>query len=344
MANEQEYVTFNEIYKQTEAWRDAFEVVNAITREIAGFDLAVYQQVLFVGCGSTYYLSMAAANLFQSQNNVVCKASPASESILFPNSVFTDKNTLLIAISRSGTTTETIQAVREFNEKKRGDVIVLTNYGNSPLAKLGDLSISINAGQEKSVVQTRSFASMYIASTFMSHIFSGSQDFYSYKEKLVGTGDNLIKTYHDFAKSLANDHDFRNVFFLGSGLRYGLANEVSLKLKEMSQTSTQPFHFLEFRHGPISMVDEKTLIIGLMSEKANTFEMEVMNEARKFHAKTIAIGDSGCDVNFESGLPEEARGVLYLPVLHLFAYYRAISFDKNPDSPRNITSVVELEI
>jgi glucosamine--fructose-6-phosphate aminotransferase (isomerizing) len=157
-------------------------------------------------------------------------------------------------------------------------------------------------------------------------------------------GERLITDYQAVALELAKAREIHQVFYLGSGPQYGLASEASLKLKEMSQTICEPFHFMEFRHGPISMVDGHTLVIGLVSEKASGFEMAVLDDVRKLGGKILTIGEDGADIQFLSGLPEFGRPVLYLPFLQLFAYHRAVNAGKNPDVPRNLTAVVNLDI
>ncbi len=343
MTQQQNYVTYDEIISQTDAWCDAIDIVESKTAKITELNLSSYHQILFIGCGSTYYLSMAAASLFRSITGEMALALPSSE-LLFPDGKINHGKVLLIAISRSGTTSETLRVVSNFKENKLGDVIVITNYGESPLSKLGDISIAIDKGQEKSVVQTRSFASMYIAVATLIQILGSKEKISQHKELLKETGNKLIEKYENLANTLANDHTINQVFYLGSGPRYGLANELSLKLKEMSQTVTEAYHFFEFRHGPISMVNDRTLVIGLMSEKAFDQEKSVIEDVTKFGAKTLLIGETGTDILFNSGIPGEIKNVLFLPVMQLFGYYRAVSFGKNPDSPMNITAVVKLDM
>ena len=344
MTKQKKFVTYEEITTQTEAWREAIHVVDKKTSEIKNINLQAYQQVLFIGCGSTHYLAMAAASQFQSMTGVLSRAFPSSELLLFPESVFSNGKVLLIAISRSGTTSETLRVVKDFREKEQGEVIVVTNYSESPLSQMGDISISIDAGQEKSVAQTRSFASMYVAITALTYLLSSNKSLDAYLNTLINAGNVLIEKYQTWAKMFGEDHSINQIFYLGSGLRYGLANEVSLKLKEMSQTVTEAYHFFEFRHGPISMVDSNTLVVGLMSDSAFQYESMVLADVAKFGAKTIMVGEKDTDIIFNSGLPENVRSVLYLPVLQMLAYFRSVSFEKNPDGPRNITAVVELDL
>src|SRR5690349_2047672 len=149
------YATYREIKSQPEAWQNALEIANAASLP----DPKQYEQVIFTGCGSTYYLSLAAAALYQELTGRAARAVPAGELLLNPQTVLRKHiPQLLVAISRSGTTTETVKAAQKFKAERDGDVLVITNY-DTVLAGSGDTSLVIGAGQEESVAQTRSFAS-----------------------------------------------------------------------------------------------------------------------------------------------------------------------------------------
>jgi glutamine---fructose-6-phosphate transaminase (isomerizing) len=186
---------------------------------------------------------------------------PSSVLLLFPEILVGEGKNLLIALSRSGSTSETLHVVKEFKQNNLGDVVVITNDKNSPLADLGDIGLFICEGQETSIAQTRSFASMLVATCAISHLIGLNVSINLYENDLRRAGSHLITNYRHVAEIYGTNHDINQVFFLGSGPRYGLACELSLKMKEMSQTVTEPFHFLEFRHGPISMVDNHTLVV-----------------------------------------------------------------------------------
>lgn len=339
-----EFFTLKEIATQTTAWAEAIDRVMENAHAIRALDIASYRQVLCVGCGSTYYLALSAASLLQSRLGVIARAFPASELLLNPQSAYVEGKTLLIAISRSGTTSETLRVVVDFKANRSGTIMVLTNYGNSPLAEHGDIVLSIGDGQEVSVAQTRSFASMHVAAAAVSDILGPNALLSAYQDALIVCGNRLIHDHDYLARNMAKDKKISQVFFLGSGPRHGLANEVSLKLKEMSQTVSEPFHFLEFRHGPISMVDPHTLVVGMISTAGYDREMAVMEDVRRLGGKTLTLGEEGTDIEWKSGIAEHVRNVLYLPILQLFAYHRATFLGKNPDKPRNLAAVVELDL
>lgn len=331
--------TYNEIKSQTEAWVQAVDV----TLRASLPNAADYQQVIFAGCGSTYYLSLAAAALYQQLTGCAARAVPAGELVLNPRVVLTDQKTLLVAVSRSGTTTETLRAVETFKAAKRGDVAVISNY-DEILSRHADINLVIDKGQEESVAQTRSFASMFVSASAFAARMAAREDLLDAMMKLPAAGLRLMETYESFAREIGSNLDFDRFYFLGSGLRYGLACEVNLKMKEMTLTHSEPFHVLEFRHGPMSMVNEKAVVVGLLSEANRAHEEKVLAEMKMLGGTVAALGESDADIAFESGIPESVRGVLYLPVLQLMAFYRSVTKGLNPDRPANLTAVVKLEL
>jgi glutamine---fructose-6-phosphate transaminase (isomerizing) len=333
------YHTYNEIKSQTEAWAQAIKLVH----ETVLPEAANYEQVLFTGCGSTYYLSLAASALYQELTGCAGRAVPGGELLLNPQTVLSGQKTLLVAVSRSGTTTETVKAVEKFKKGQRGDVLVISNY-DKVLSRLADVNVVIDKGQEESVAQTRSFASMFVAATAVGARMAGRNDLVDSMMELPRVGIQLMDKYETLAKELGSNLEFDRFYFLGSGIRYGLACEVNLKMKEMTLTHSEPFHFLEFRHGPMSMVNEKAVVVGMLSDLNGPHETKVLSEMKTLGGTILRLGEHDVDISFDSRLSESVRGVLYLPVLQMMAFYRSITKGLNPDRPNNLTAVVRLEL
>jgi glucosamine--fructose-6-phosphate aminotransferase (isomerizing) len=335
----EQFATYKEIKSQTEAWAQAVEVASAIQLPAAD----EYEQVLFTGCGSTYYLSLAAAALYQELTGCSARAVPAGELVLNSKTVLTDQKTLLVAISRSGTTSETVKAVENFKAAKRGHLMVISNY-DEVLPRLAETSIVIHKGQEESVAQTRAFASMYVAASALCARMAGRGELVNAMEFLPDAGNRLIDNYESFAKEIGENLQVDRFYFLGSGIHHGLACEVNLKMKEMTLTHSEAFHFLEFRHGPMSMVNQNAVILGLLSDANRNHEAKVLSEMRTLGGTLIGLGEQDAEVQFESGIPESVRGVLYLPVLQLMAFYRSVAKGLNPDRPNHLSAVVQLDL
>jgi len=339
MTSLSEYATYREIKSQPEAWAQALDVISASILPKA----ADYSQVLFTGCGSTHYLSLAAAALYQELTGYSARALPAGELLLNSGTVLTDQRTLLVAVSRSGKTTETLKAVEKFKQEWRGDVVAISNYQES-LSQLADVNIVVEKGQEESVAQTRSFASMFVAAAAFCARMAARHDLLAYMNSLPKVGEQLMESCEAYAKKLGENLNFDRFYFLGSGIRYGLACEANLKMKEMTLTHSEPFHFLEFRHGPMSMVNENAVVVGLLSDVNRAHEAQVLSDMEELGGTVAGLGESDAEVEFKSGIPESVRAVLYLPVLQLMAYHRSLAKGLNPDRPTNLTAVVKLNL
>ena len=344
------YVTLQEILSQPLAWK-------AVLQELEGQAEALKdhwkpestQEVIFTGCGSTYYLSRSAAEIFKGETGTLVSAYPASDLYLFPDLVLTKGvSRTLVTISRSGETSETLRAVDQFHSRDTGPVYAISCYEKAPLVSKASVSLIAKEAHEKSVAQTRSFSSMLVAVTGLAALLSGRGLNNRFLE-LPELGTDLISGHHELSKELGNDPNFERFFFLGSGSLYGLACEAMLKMKEMSLSYSEAYQFLEFRHGPMSMVNENSLIVGLLSETAFEHEARLLSDMRKLGAQVFAItpielstDQADHQVVLPGGLSDLERGALYLPLLQLLAFYRSVSKGLNPDKPFNLTAVVNL--
>ena len=166
--------TEHEITTQVDAWCDAHTAVKDAKEALTAlWERGNFDQIVVTGCGSTYYLSMIAANLFQKATGVIARAVPASELLLHPEAVYGRGRPLLVAISRSGATSETVQAVQAFKDRYQSDVIVISAYDDKPLNALATLNLAALDGQEVSIAQTRSFSAMLVMAEGVAQCLAG---------------------------------------------------------------------------------------------------------------------------------------------------------------------------
>ena len=339
--------TFEEIMSQPSVWGHAlthFADNQAIIE--AFFADNPFDEILVTGCGSTHYLAMVGARLIQQQSGISARAYPASEFVLYPDSTLNLKRRyLLIAVSRSGTTTETLRAVEMFREKTNGKVLTITCYSTSPLAQQADLTLAIDEAQEQSVAQTRSYSSMCVTLQQLAG-WLGRQNTEA-SQSLPQHCRKLFDNYAEMAQALGENPNLKKFFFLGSDALYGISAEAMLKMKEMSLSYSEAYHTLEFRHGPMSMVDDESLVVGLISPDSEQHERDVLAEMQQKGATVLAIGQGDYDfehsIRIPSDLPQWATPVLYLPMLQLMGYHRSLFNRQDPDNPHNLTSVISLD-
>jgi glutamine---fructose-6-phosphate transaminase (isomerizing) len=271
--------TYAEITAQPVAWSEALHVAAAAAEDLAKlWHAADASELLFTGCGSTYYLSLSAASV-ANQAGLRAMALPASALWLSPQD-YADAITrsVMVAVSRSGETSETLRAVDAFRRVGGRGVVAITCYPQSSLGHRCDLMLAVPAAQEESMAQTRSFTSMLLLCQALVARLVGNTDLLHRFDRLPILGRELLSMYGDMAARLGSDLSLERFFFLGNGPRYGLACEAMLKMKEMSLTYSEAYHVLEFRHGPKSMVDPQSLVVGLLSQANDEHERAVMAE------------------------------------------------------------------
>ncbi|HDQ72658.1 MAG TPA: SIS domain-containing protein [Chloroflexi bacterium] len=346
--------TWQELVSQPEIWQ---ATIKRFAAQQAGLqdvlDQTPFERVVVVGCGSTHYLAQTVAAIIARCTDVPARAFPSSELWLFSD-VAPTSGALLLAVSRSGTTTETLRALARFREISDGTVLAVTCYPESPLARQVDFVLSAPDAQEKSVAQTRSFTSMLLLTQMLAATMGedgNDGNMFTRLHQLPGALHGLLERVGDLPRRLGEDLSIDRIFFLGGGPFYGLASEAMLKTKEMSLSQAEVYHPLEFRHGPMSMVTERTLLVLLASDTGLKEELRVLEDMQKLGARTLALVEDRAAfsdwqpddlVELQSGLSEWERGTLYLPVIQRLAYHRAMIKGLNPDQPHNLTAVVEL--
>jgi glucosamine--fructose-6-phosphate aminotransferase (isomerizing) len=340
-----------EIEQQSKAWAETLAGFSrqkkALAEALSGSGKQVW---LVTGCGSTHYASLSAAAVMR-RLGITAWAYPAAEIVYFGD-LLPQGDVNLLAISRSGTTTETQWAVDRYRKNHPlGKVVSITTQPESPLAEASDLVLSADAAQEQSVAQTRSFTSMFILSQCLAGLLGGAGGLADRLEILPPSLDHLIERAGDLPRQLGEDESLQRFFFLGGGPFYGLACEAMLKTKEMTRSWAEAFHPLEFRHGPMSVVDDRSLVVCLVSDSQQEAEARVVRDMQKLGARILLLTDdvsrtdwAGIEyvVELRSGLNEWERGALYLPFIHWMDYYRTLAKGLDPDQPVNLTAVVEL--
>ena len=344
--------TWQEISSQPKVWKATLETSAADRAALEGFlDQSGFDHILVVGCGSTHYLAQSAAATIAHRAGIPAHALPASELWLFPAAFALDR-TLLLAVSRSGTTTETLWALERFREAGGGPVLAVTCYPESTLAQRADFALVAPDAQEESVAQTRSFTSMLLLTQALAAVLAGDEGMLERLGRLPHALEAVIERVGELPRRLGEDGSIERLFFLGGGPLYGLASEAMLKTKEMSLSYAEAYYPLEFRHGPMSMVDDHTLIVGFLSDTGLAQELKVLQDMQALGGRILAFAEDGTAISgwqsdyvveLRSGLDEWERGPLYLPLVQRMAFYRSLHKGLNPDQPTNLTAVVNLE-
>lgn len=315
-------------------------------------------QVIFVGCGTSYHAGCIAAHFLEEVADISAKAQIASE-FRYQKKLY-DENTLVIAISQSGETADTIAAIKEIKHLQC-TTLAITNVTNSSIIRESDHHLMTQAGPEISVCSTKAFTSqltlLYLLSLYLKQVKKGATN--EIKELVASLRalpilvEKILKkkgTIEEIAKQFA---DFDKILFIGRQYMFFAALESSLKLKEISYKFSLSYPAGELKHGPLALIDPNTLTVALMGNK-KTFAKTCSNiqEIQARQGKVFALIDHDMDVqelNFdaklliENGPYDFFSPILYSVALQLFAYYVAAQNGCDIDYPRNLAKSVTVE-
>jgi glucosamine--fructose-6-phosphate aminotransferase (isomerizing) len=338
--------TVQEIHQQPDVWERCLRLLRGLDLNTLIRDRKPSQaQWVFVGCGTSYYLAQAAAASFTLLTGTFARALPASEILLYPELSLPSESVFPVLISRSGHTSE-ILAVAEALTQKGIEFLALTCDGNE-LATSTKRVLQLPV-KEESTVMTSSFTSMLLAMQFIAAKLAGKEDFLAELERLPETVRSLLAKYAQPLEDFAA-RPFEDVAVLGQGPLYAIASEVALKVMESSSSYAQFFHTLEFRHGPKSIIQGRTLVIGLIADASAAQEVRVLYEMKQLGASTIAIVNhatpetrAAADLVIELSSPLSALALLaaYVVPGQLFGSFVGFAKGLNPDEPLNLTRVV----
>ncbi|MCL5772892.1 MAG: SIS domain-containing protein, partial [Firmicutes bacterium] len=331
---------YNRIHEQPALWQETLDYINSQKDELVSwFKQEAFDRIILTGCGSSYHVAAGAEKLLSTVGKLPAYAYPASEILIDSSTVMEPKKKeLLIAISRSGETSETVWVAEKLQKKNPSiKTIALTCQKDSSIAKLASKTLLFEKAMEDNPIMIKSFSAPLFAFQPLAAAISGDQKYNEEIKKVPSLCE--MKKFHSQIQQAAA-MKFNHAIFLGSGVNYPIAMEGMLKLKEMAGISAEAYHSLEFRHGAICAVSPQTLIILLLSENLKSAEEELMREISSMKGQLIVFCEqtenrlqAAAEFVFElhSGLSESARQILLVPYLQLFAFYHSLSRGLNPD-------------
>lgn len=355
-----------EIHEQPRAILDTIrgrfdEVKHQVTfDELKNLKLKNISRVVILGCGTSFHASLIGKYMIESIAGISTEIDLSSEFRYRDNVI--DKNTLVIAISQSGETADTSEAL--IAAKKQGAVTLgLTNVEMSKIARESDFTVYTKAGPEIGVASTKAFTTqiitIYMLSVYISQV-TKKTDGKKRKElihslvslpKLMQIALELDSKIKDLAKEF---HTYKNFIYLGRGINYPAALEGSLKLKEISYIHAEGYAAGEMKHGPIALIDENMPVVLIAPKHGNYFQ-KIMGNFQEIKARGGRIIVVTSDSSFQNQLGKDDRIILIpecsellsplvsvIP-LQFLAYHIANLLGTDIDQPRNLAKVVTVE-
>ncbi len=359
-----EHFMMKEIHEQPKVVADT---LNSVLKDgeidLSGVGLSAEEiknisEIQIVACGSAYHVGMVAQYVIEDLARIPVRVELASE-FRYRNPIL-DKNTLVIVVSQSGETADSLAALRE--AKLRGiKTLGIVNVVGSSIAREADNVFYTLAGPEISVATTKAYSTQLIAMYTLAVQFAkirgqiSDEQYMGYIKEMQTLPDKIRRILEDkeriqwFASKQMNAKD---VFFVGRGIDYAICMEGSLKMKEISYIHSEAYAAGELKHGTISLIEEGTLVIGVLTQSA-LFEKTVSNmvECKSRGAYLMGLTTTG-NYNIEESadftvyIPETdehfATSLAVIP-LQLMGYYVSVAKGLDVDKPRNLAKSVTVE-
>ncbi|NDL67199.1 glutamine--fructose-6-phosphate transaminase (isomerizing) [Anaerotalea alkaliphila] len=315
-------------------------------------------KVYIVACGTAYYAGSVGKMLLEAQARVPVVADVASE-FRYRDPIL-DENTLMIVVSQSGETADTLAALR-MAKKAGARVLGVVNVVGSTIAREADDVFYTCAGPEIAVASTKAYSAqlvaMYLLSMKIGQVLGkiGDEEFAVLRDALLELPEKVERVLENahLVEDLARKNlHMKNVFYIGRGLDYAAAMEGALKIKEVAYLHAESYPAGELKHGPIALIEEGSLLMGLVGQEA-LLEKTISNikEVKARGANVMAIAMEG---NEEIRLAVD--DAIFVPRTHpnfttllvnipqqLFAYHIACGLGRDVDKPRNLAKSVTVE-
>lgn len=359
-----EHFTLKEIHEQPKGLRDTIktrlseedhiEIEFTFTKE----ELEKVDKVYIVACGTAYHAGLVGKYAIERFAKIPVQVEVASEFRY--SDPFIDENTMFIAVSQSGETIDTLQALRKAKEQG-AKILSILNVVGSSMARDSDEVFYTWAGPEIGVASTKAYttqmASFYLIALKMAYLLEriAPVDYHRILQALRRMPERVQEALQTekYIKHIAYE-EFNNdqMFFIGRGLDYYTSLEASLKLKEISYINSFAIQAGELKHGTIALVEEGTLVVTFATQE-HLFEKMLSNikEVKARGAKVLAIAREGHtlieqvadEVIYIPRTEEELTPILSIIPAQLFAYYVSLARGNDVDKPRNLAKSVTVE-
>jgi glucosamine--fructose-6-phosphate aminotransferase (isomerizing) len=349
MAEKQGYEHFmiKEIHEQPDAVKNTLREEEDIRNMVR--DFPEFKKICFVACGTSYHASLVGKYLFETLVGLPTDIILASEFEYSGGAL--DKDTLVILITQSGETADTLKALRIANEK--AETLAIVNVLGSTATRDAKHVIYTRAGPEIGVAATKTYVSQLTAIYLLAILMGGKEELLETLQKIPDFMEEALKTEEEIkviAKKYKDTYDF---FFIGRGFSYPTALEGALKLKEITYIHGEGYAAGELKHGPLALIDDDVPVVAVTPPgHSHNKTLSNLEEVKARGARVIALGSKEDHVlkseaedfiGFPSEINEMFSPLPYVIPMQLLAYYISIYRNIDPDKPKNLAKCVTVE-
>jgi glucosamine--fructose-6-phosphate aminotransferase (isomerizing) len=354
-----------EIFEQPRAVAETLEarlggqsVLEAAFGPDAAQIFAEVRGVHIIACGTSYHAGMVARYWFESLAGIPCSVEVASE-FRYRRPVVR-RNSLVVAISQSGETADTLAALREAKLRGFGATLAICNVPESSLVRESDLVLMTRAGPEIGVASTKAFTTQLVALLMLVVVLGRRHGLAAQAEielvqqltSLPAKIEQALTLNEQIQKLAERFADKRHALFLGRGTQFPVALEGALKLKEISYIHAEAYPAGELKHGPLALVDAEMPVIAVAPNNELLEKLKSnLHEVRARGGELIVFADESVDVEADpqlqlfkvASVPDTIAPIVFTVPLQLLAYHVAVLKGTDVDQPRNLAKSVTVE-
>jgi len=346
-----ETITYSEMMSQYKAMAATLSYMNEQKTDLKRFlHDNPHFSVTYIGSGSGYCLCQSAAITTSMRSGIPAYSLPAGDLLLNHDRYRSMlKNTLLVAPSRSGSTTEVIEAVGFLKKELGIPVLAITCVSGSPLSLMADKVLELPWAYDDSVCQTRTVSNLYMADLLLIEYMTGATELYEQFSRMIAQGEEYLTRLEKDIREIANIR-FTDIVILADAEMQGIAAEGAMAFTEIAQIPARYFHVLDVRHGPMVLINQNSLVIFHRSEFHVEMQDKLIEEILERGATVIVYHDGEgkipagvhMSVTTRLALDMAVAGIPFINICQLMSYDMAMLKDIQPDNPEGITAWVKL--
>ena len=336
-----------EIHEQPDVVKNTLMEYSEIEKVVDKFP--EFKRICFVACGTSYHASLVGKYLFETLLGIPTDVIFASEFIYSERAL--DEQTLVILISQSGETADTLRALKIAN--KKAETLAIVNVLGSTATREADHVVYTRAGPEIGVAATKTYVSQLTCVYMLAIAMNGDKNLLKELHKVPGYMKTTLDNEDHIIEIAAKYKDSTDFFFIGRGFSYPTALEGALKLKEITYIHAEGYAAGELKHGPLALIDDGIPVLAVIPPGVSHDKtLSNVQEVKARGANVIALGSSNDEVLtsdahdtivFDEKITEMISPIPYVVPLQLLSYYISVERGIDPDKPKNLAKCVTVE-
>jgi glucosamine--fructose-6-phosphate aminotransferase (isomerizing) len=340
-----------EIFSQYDALSQTYAHMLGMKAEIHSFAKAnTAGGLTFIGCGSSYSLCKSASMSARMRLEGRINALAAGDLLIhFASMKGIVRDTVIVAPSRSGSSSEVVMAVKKAKSEMGLKCICICTRKDSELSGLSDLIIELPWAFDDSVCQTRTVTNLYFANLMLIALMADDKILVDELGEAVKAGKKFMETNLDVLKMIAENSQWDRIVVLADAELEGIAEEGALAFNEICQLPSNYYHVLDVRHGPMVLVDRRTLVIIACSPIETALQGDLIRDVKATGAYVVTVSGrdsiawgSDCNILVPEYQNISVMGVPFIYVPQALSFYKALALGVNPDEPTGLESWIKL--